>query len=174
MPPLILPIDSTNKEKARKLFIENWGTDFMVSRGKKHHFDDLDGFVAMDDNNINGMVTFRKAGHEIEIISLDSFMENKGIGTTLLNAVIDFGKQSAIRRMWLITTNDNLNALRFYQKRNWTITSIYKDAVTEARKIKPEIPVMGHDNIPIRHEIELEYEFINGALVDGLGSEYRH
>ena len=56
----------------------------------------------------------------------------------------------------LITTNDNLSALRFYQKRSFDMVRLYLNAVEEARKIKPEIPLTGNDGIPIRHEIELE------------------
>lgn len=58
--------------------------------------------------------------------------------------------------MWLITTNDNTNALRFYQKRGFMMTNLYVDAVKEARKIKQEIPLVGYDNIAILHEIQLE------------------
>jgi ribosomal protein S18 acetylase RimI-like enzyme len=112
----------------------------------------------LKNDKIVGLLTFRKSGDELEIISLDSFKENTGIGTALLNKVTDFAKQNSIKRLWLITTNDNLNALRFYQKRNWTITTIHKDAVTKAREIKPTISITGYYDIPLRHEIELEYE----------------
>jgi ribosomal protein S18 acetylase RimI-like enzyme len=103
-------------------------------------------------------LTFRQFNDEIEIISLDSFKRNVGVGSNLLNKVTDFRKHDMIKRLWLITTNDNLNALRFYQKRNWTITTLHKDAIIEARKIKPTIPIIGYYGIPLRHEIELEYE----------------
>ena len=59
--------------------------------------------------------------------------------------------------MWLITTNDNLNALRFWQKRGFHLIKIYPSAIDKvSRKIKPQIPKMGADGIPIRDEIELE------------------
>ena len=159
MKPLIVTIDNNNKEAARQLFINRWGPDFIVTKGQKHNFEDLDGFVAIDNDKIVGVLTFKKSNNEIEIISLDSFMENIGIGAALLNKIRDFAKHNYIKRLWLITTNDNLNALKFYQKRNWTITAIHYDAVVEARKIKPTIPMTGYYDIPLRHEIELEYEF---------------
>jgi ribosomal protein S18 acetylase RimI-like enzyme len=92
---------------------------------------------------------------------LDSFKENTGVGSALLKKLIDFAKQNSIKRLCLITTNDNLNALRFYQKRNWSLTALHKDAVTEARKIKPTIAFTGFYDIPLRHEIELEYELLH-------------
>ena len=157
MKPSIVYLDNNNKELVRQLFIEKWGSDFMVTKGDKHYFEDLDGFIAIDNDKIVGFLTFKKFNNDIEIISLDSFMENIGIGTALLDKVIDFAKHNSIIRLWLITTNDNLNALKFYQKHNWTITAFYRDAVTEARKIKPTIPMTGWYGIPLSHEIELEY-----------------
>ena len=159
MKPIIVTIDNDNKETAKQLFIKKWGGEFMVSRGQIHNFNDLDGFVAIENDKIAGVLTFKKSNNEIEMISLDSLKENAGIGTALLNTIIDFAKYNSIKRLWLITTNDNLNALRFYQKRNWTITAIHKDAILASRKIKSTIPLTGYYDIPLRHEIELEYEF---------------
>ena len=59
-------------------------------------------------------------------------------------------------RITLITTNDNLAALKFYQKRGFDMVRLYRNAVEQARKIKPMIPLLGYDDIPVRHEIELE------------------
>ncbi|MEM6284414.1 MAG: GNAT family N-acetyltransferase, partial [Chloroflexota bacterium] len=57
---------------------------------------------------------------------------------------------------WLITSNDNTPALRYWQKRGFEIIAVHRDAITEARRLKPEIPLVGMDDIPIRDEIELE------------------
>jgi hypothetical protein len=59
-------------------------------------------------------------------------------------------------RVFLITTNDNLNALGFYQKRGFELVAIHRGAVNESRKVKPSIPLIGDNNIPLRDEIELE------------------
>jgi len=58
--------------------------------------------------------------------------------------------------MFLITTNDNTHALRFYQNRNFVIAAIHINAIEKSRQLKPEIPLTGADGIPIRDEIELE------------------
>lgn len=160
MKRLIVDIDNNYRETVRQILRNNWGSDFMVTKGQIHHYDDLDGYLAIDNNKIAGVLTFVKFNDEIEIISLNSFKEHTGVGTALLNKVTDFAKQSSIKRLWLITTNDNLNALRFYQKRNWTLTALHRDAVTKARKIKPTISLIGYYDIPLRHEIELEFELL--------------
>jgi ribosomal protein S18 acetylase RimI-like enzyme len=38
--------------------------------------------------------------------------------------------------------NENIKAIRFYQKRGFHISNIYINAMEGARKIKPEIPKM--------------------------------
>ncbi|WP_084364910.1 GNAT family N-acetyltransferase [Clostridium tepidiprofundi] len=82
--------------------------------------------------------------------------ENKGIGTKLIEEVIEVAKIQKCKRVWLITTNANVRAIRFYQKRGFNMKALYINAVNESRKIKPEIPILGYDNIPILHEIEFE------------------
>jgi ribosomal protein S18 acetylase RimI-like enzyme len=52
--------------------------------------------------------------------------------------------------------NDNLHALRFYQKRGFVLVALHRNALEASRKLKPEIPLVGIDGIPIRDEIELE------------------
>ena len=69
---------------------------------------------------------------------------------------IKIAKDSGCSRVMLITTNDNLSALQFYQKRGFDIIRLYHNAVEESRKIKPQIPLIASNGIPIRHEIELE------------------
>ncbi|MBO1578995.1 GNAT family N-acetyltransferase [Bacillus sp. XF8] len=135
---------------------ENWGSTLMVSRGRAHHLDQLPGFVATEDNRIVGIITYEMKENNCEIVSLDSLKEKKGIGTKLVECIIDIAKKQCCKKVWLITTNDNTNALRFYQKRGFMMTNLYTDAVKEARKIKREIPLIGYDNIAILHEIQLE------------------
>jgi ribosomal protein S18 acetylase RimI-like enzyme len=159
MKRLIVDIDNSHRETVRQLLSNSWGSDFMVTKGEIHCYKELDGYLAIENDKIVGILTFRKFNDEIEIISLDSFKENTGVGTALLNKITDFAIQNSVKRLWLITTNDNLDALRFYQKRNWSITALHKDAIAKSRKIKPTISMTGFYDIPLRHELELEYEF---------------
>lgn len=75
----------------------------------------------------------------------------------MLNEVIREAKEIGVEKIRLITTNDNLPALRFYQKRGFDMVHIYRNALEQARKIKPEIPLIGMDGIPLKHEIELNF-----------------
>ncbi|WP_329763428.1 GNAT family N-acetyltransferase [Bacillus nitratireducens] len=145
------------KETIRVFMCENWGSSMMVSRGRAHQLEQLPGFIALKNDRIVGIITCEVLKNMCEIVSLDSFEEGNGIGTELVDCVLQMARENECEKVWLITTNDNMNALRFYQKRNFIMTNLYMDAVKEARKIKKEIPFIGYGNIAILHEIQLEY-----------------
>ncbi|KFN02052.1 GNAT family N-acetyltransferase [Bacillus clarus] len=144
------------KETIRIFMCANWGSSMMVSRGRVHQLAALPGFIATEDDRIVGIITYEVTENMCEIVSLDSIEERKGIGTKLVERVLRVAKEQGCKKVWLITTNDNTNALRFYQKRDFVMTNLYIDAVKEARKIKKEIPFVGYDNIAISHEIQLD------------------
>jgi len=141
----------------RSFFEREWGSSKMVSRGVIHQLDQLPGFIYLEDDNIIGIITYHVSENQCEIVSLDSFSENRGIGSSLLNQVVDEAKRNGWT-LWLITTNDNTRALHFYQRRGFLLTNVYWNGVDEARKIKPEIPMVSDDGIPIKHEMELVYQ----------------
>ena len=65
-------------------------------------------------------------------------------------------REAGCGRVWLITTNDNLRALRFYQRRGFRLVAVHPDALERSRELKPSIPEIGLDGIPLRDELELE------------------
>jgi ribosomal protein S18 acetylase RimI-like enzyme len=142
--------------RLRQFWIEHWGGEEMISRGNIYRPEQLDGFVVEDENEWVGLVTFFIRDAECEVTSLDSLREGKGIGTQLIDKAIEEARARNCKRLFLITTNDNLHALGFYQKRGFEIVSVYRGAVNESRKRKPGIPLVGMNGIPLRDEIELE------------------
>jgi ribosomal protein S18 acetylase RimI-like enzyme len=142
--------------RLRQFWKENWGDEFVVAHGVVYRPDNLDGFVAFDGRQWIGGITYRFSGSECEIISLDSLREGQGLGTLLIEKVIEAARANNCQRIFLITTNDNLNALGFYQKRGFELVAVHRGAANESRKIKPSIPLIGNDGIPLRDEIELE------------------
>lgn len=133
---------------------ERWGATIVVARGRAYNVLELPGFVAEADGALMGALTFARLHGEIEIVTLDSFSENKGIGTALLDAAVALGRSEGVRRLCLVTSNDNIRALRFYQRRGWRLSALYPGAIDAARRIKPEIPLIGEHDIPLRDEIE--------------------
>ncbi|MCF8001774.1 MAG: GNAT family N-acetyltransferase [Halanaerobiales bacterium] len=151
-------INKQNRAKALEVLQEEWGdTTLLVSRNQEHDIRKLPGFIAIEDHKVVGIVTYKLENNEIEIITLNAFKENEGIGTSLLETVIDKGKELDCSRVWLITTNDNVNAMRFYQLKGFDMVAFHEDAVNKARELKPEIPEIGYHGIKVEHEIEFEY-----------------
>ena len=149
-------IGQEDREAVNAFILQQWFAMEMVVHGESIDLGTADGWFACEDGEIIGLITYRITGRKMEILSLDSLKENKGIGTTLLNEAIREAKISDCSEIMLITTNDNLSALRFYQKRGFDMVRLYCNAVEQARKLKPQIPLIGIDGIPLRHEIELE------------------
>jgi GNAT superfamily N-acetyltransferase len=116
-------------------------------------YDEVEGFIFGD---WAGLLTFQIRGNECEITSINSVQEGKGIGTLLLDKIRQEAKERNCGRLFLITTNDNLNALGFYQRRGLELSALHRGAINESRKLKPSIPLFGENNIPLRDEIELE------------------
>jgi ribosomal protein S18 acetylase RimI-like enzyme len=152
----IIPLSEKHRRWADDLIEKRWGSVKVVTRGRVHDTSLLPGFVAVSGGEPVGLATYDIAGDECEMVSLDSLAEGIGIGTALVRAVEGVARSSGCRRLWLITTNDNLAAVGFYQKRGLHIAAIHLDALEESRRLKPEIPLTGIDGIPIRDEIELE------------------
>jgi ribosomal protein S18 acetylase RimI-like enzyme len=135
---------------------EHWASTEIVTRGRVHHADRLPGFVAEVEDRPVGLLTYHIEGDQCEIVSLNSARKGARVGSTLLEAVKRAAQAAGCRRLWLVTTNDNLAALGFYQRRGWRLVAVHRDALEESRRLKPAIPQVGRDGIPLRDEIELE------------------
>jgi len=137
---------------------DRWGSTQIVSRSTVHDTTQLPGYMAVHDDHPAGLVTYHIDMTGCEIVTLDSPFQGMGIGSALINAVRSAATEAGCSRLWVITTNDNLPALRFYQKRGFRLSGLYRGAVDQARKIKPQIPKIGVEGIPIHDEIELEMQ----------------
>ena len=135
------------------LMTERWGSDIVVVHDTVYKPVELQGFVAILDDEPVGLITYHLDNHACEIVTLDSLQPSFGVGSTLIEAVMNYARDKGCKRIWLMTTNDNLDALRFYQKRGFVLVSVYRNAGSNARKLKPEIPEGGENGIPIRDEI---------------------
>jgi len=133
-----------------------WYSTRIISRGKIHEANRLPGFIAHASNMRVGLALYEIAGNECEIVSLNSFTELAGVGSQLIDAVKSVAANAQCRRVWLVITNDNSYALRFYQRKGFVLSALHLKAIQESRRLKPEIPIIGRDGIPIRDEIELE------------------
>jgi ribosomal protein S18 acetylase RimI-like enzyme len=134
----------------------SWGSTTVVSRGVAHDASRLPAFVASRNGELVGLATFRVAEAQCELVTLDALRRRQGIGSALLSAVAEEAARRGCSRLWLSTTNDNLEAIRFYQRRGMRLVAVHRGAVDEARRIKPSIALIGEYGIPIHDELEFE------------------
>lgn len=141
---------------ACEILAQAWGSVVVVSTSGTHDATMLPGLVAEVNGQRAGLLTYRIVDGACEVVTLQSTIEGAGAATALLEAVRALATAAGCRRLWLITTNDNTPALRFYQRRGWDLVAFHRAAVHRWRALKPEIPATGEGGIPIAHALELE------------------
>jgi GNAT superfamily N-acetyltransferase len=152
----VRPVDRGEHGQVAALVRQHWGNEVVVARGVVYRPAELPGFVAEHQDQWWGLVTYHIQGDRCQIVTLDSLHPGAGVGTALIEAVKHVARNAGCRLVWLITTNDNTHALRFYQRRGFVLAALHRDAIRRSRQLKPDIPVTGFDGIPIRDELELQ------------------
>jgi len=150
------PLSAGDREWIDRAMTAEWGAPIVVVHATVYRPAELPGFAAEMEGEVAGLLTYHIENDACEIVTLNSWREGLGVGTALIEAVKGVAIREKCRRLWLVTTNDNTPALRFYQKRGFVLAAVHLEAVAADRRIKPEIPLTGLDGIPIRDELELE------------------
>lgn len=151
-----MEIDTSLREAVGSFVEKYWKSRELVSLGRVHKADELPGYVALKNGKVQGVITYVLEDGDCEIISLDSRKENVGVGSGLLKRVVHDNKARGLGRIWLVTTNDNVKAMRFYQRRGFEMKAVHQNSIEKARSLKPQIPLLGYEGIPILHEVEFE------------------
>ncbi len=140
------------KERTELLF----GGDFVVSRTEVHDPHELPGLIAAEGRERVGLVTYCITDDICEIVTIDALCQFIGVGTLLLDKVEQIAREAGCSKLWTITTNDRIDAQRFFQKRGFVISDVRLGAMTKIRLLKPNVPRVGDYGIPVRDEIEFE------------------
>jgi ribosomal protein S18 acetylase RimI-like enzyme len=149
------PVSDADRRWLIDLWRTEWGGETMITHGRTYQLTDLDALIAWDGDERIGAATYWIEDNDCELTSLNATAPGRGVGTMLLSAVEDAARTAGAHRLRLITTNDNVDALRFYQRRGYRLAALYPGAVDEARKQKPTISLVGSHDIPLHDEIEL-------------------
>ena len=146
-------------------FLGASGALVVARRGELVDARTVDAILAEDDAGaLLGVATWIVHAGEIEVLTLHATRQWAGAGTALLERAAAIGRERGCRTLWLVTTNANLDALRFYQRRGMRLRTLRAGAVDEAREtLKPEIPARGLYGMPIRDELELELDLDLGG-----------
>jgi GNAT superfamily N-acetyltransferase len=138
-------------------FWASLGGPFVARRGELVRVTDHPTLIAERGGDQVGLVSYIVDGTACEILTLHANEQWRGIGTALVEAVRSTARAAGCRTLWVLTTNDNVDALRFYQRRGFRMRALRPGAVDEARRtLKPWIPDTGEHGIALRDEIELE------------------
>ena len=152
----VRPLDDADRDWARE-FLRGHGSEVIAVHGELFAPVELPGLVAWEGPDRVGLLTYRMEPGACEVMSLHSDRRGIGAGTWLLVEAARVAREAGCARLWLITSNDNTHAFRFYQRRGFHLAAARPGAVDEARRtLKPSIPETGNDGIPIRDELELE------------------
>ena len=143
-------------DRLRAYVIETWHAEFVVAHGEQIRPAELPGFVALDGDRVAGHTAFRIGSDGCELVTIAVEPRRSGIGSRLLERVIAAARDAGCSRLYLTTTNDNLDALRFYQRRGFQLCGLRIGVVGETRRLKPDLPATGDYDIPIRDELDLE------------------
>ncbi len=156
MSEMIQSIQKSDLAKIAAIIREHWGGETIVAHGVLFHPGTLAGIKAVKENEIIGFLHYQIRGEECEILTLISLQEDQGIGSTLIAEVESIARVNHCQRLSLITTNDNLHALGFYQRRGFRLAALFPGQMDISRKLKPSIPLIGEHHIPLRDELRLE------------------
>lgn len=149
-------IVASDRTLVKGFIITHWKSDRMVSRGRLYYPSDHSGFLAQQADQLRGVITYEPVKEDYEITLLHTDLPRKGIGRKLVELVLQKAKEARVNRVWLITTNDNIQAIAFYQKIGFDLVKLHYNALEKSRLLKPEISLLGFDNIPLKHELEFE------------------
>src|SRR4051794_18190990 len=126
---LVEQLTAKDREWVQAFVRERWADDIVVGHGTVYHPHALPGFVVRDAGQPVGLITYTFVDDACEIVTIDSLLPGRGIGTVLVEAVLEVARQANCSRLWLITTNDNVEALSFYRGRGFQLVAVHPHAV---------------------------------------------
>lgn len=151
----VRPVGDGDRPTIAWLMVELWGSTLQVVHQTVYRPAELPGLIAERAGRLVGLLTYQTDDGVLEIVTLNALERRTGVGTTLMEAVAADARQQQCHEIRLTTTNDNLDAIRFYQRRGLRLVALRPGAVDRARLEKPEIPRVGDYGIPLRDEIDL-------------------
>jgi len=133
-----------------------WGIP-IVTVGRSFLPKDVEGLVMLDqDDKQLGLVTWKQHSQWAEIVSLEAFVRGHGYGQKLISAAEKELRRKGVFNIRIITTNDNLQAVKVFQRAGYRLLNIHLNAMDGVRKVKPGLGATGIDDIPLRDMWELK------------------
>ena len=158
-PATVRPVAEEDRDALLERVRATWHSPVVVAHGVVMRPAELPGFLAESDGELVGTLTYAIRGEEAEIVTLEARPALRRTGTALVEAAATAARAAGCARLVVTTSNDNVDALRFYQRRGFRLTGVLPGAIEETRRRhKPEIPALGFHGIPLIDELALERE----------------
>lgn len=152
----VVPIQGPLRNSVQLLIDDAWAGPMLAVNGRLWDTRTMPGLAALDGGELAGYLLYAFHDGVCEIMALESVRKGAGIGIKLIEHVKTIAREQNTRTLTVTTTNDNINAIRFYQKRGFTLRALHLNSMENARRLKPAIPLIGEDGIPLRDELEFE------------------
>lgn len=150
---MIIEMDEAYRSLVVRDVEEEWVSPLVVTRGQVYDTWHCPGLIAVDEGKLIGYLLYLPKSEEWEILVLHALEKNRGIGTALIDALSEKVKKTGGKKLSVVTTNDNIPAIRFYQRRGFSLGEVGFNALEETRKIKPNVPEIGLEGIRLSHEL---------------------
>jgi len=153
-PVLVREATDTDRAAARELFQRDFGRTKIVAFGEVMELDSMPALVALMTDEPSGALAYRLFGDALHIVALatDPMWQRSGVGAYLVAEAELLARRLNLGRLVVATTNDNLPALYFYQRRGYRLTDLVPHSVVAHTHQE----IGGFAGIPVRDEIRLE------------------
>ncbi len=164
---LVRPAGPDDADWICEMLARHWGGSRIAVGGRLVEACDLPALIA---GERQGLATYRIAadGKRAELITLNALIKRQGIGTALIEELTARLAAAGVEELRVRMTNDNLDALRFYQRRGFRLIALRRGAIDKARGLKPSIPPIGHFGIPVHDQLELALAIERPGSISGL------
>ncbi len=159
----VRPLTEEDASWKEELLRRVWGGTTVARKGKVVEVLPLEGIVALEGTEPVGLLTYALRDGEFEIVTIQAEREGIGVGRALMDAALARARALDAGRVWLTTTANNARAISFYQRWGMDLVAFYRNGVARSRLVKPSIPLVDHNGVPIRHELEFELRLARAA-----------
>src|SRR5919202_6844084 len=149
-PVLVREATDADRKAVRNLFEQDFGRTKIVAFGELMDIDQMPALVAVMYSDPSGALAYRLLGDALHIVALatDPMWQRSGVGGHLVAEAELLARRLGLQRLLVSTTNDNLPALYFYQRRGYRITELVVNSVVEHTHQQ----ISGFAGIPVRDE----------------------
>jgi GNAT superfamily N-acetyltransferase len=153
-PVLVREATDADRSAARALFHRDFGRTKIVAFGEVMDIDQMPALVAIMRDEPSGALAYRLLGDALHVVALatDPMWQRSGVGGYLVAEAELLARRLNLRRLVVCTTNDNLPALYFYQRRGYRLIELVPDSIIKHTRQAHA----GFAGVPVRDEIRLE------------------